>query len=86
MDRSPHRPAGRTPCALSAQPVVETCERCGARILRGAEQPRLCGGCASPDAARNIYQIVAALHAKRGTLSDLPATRMADCALPRTAR
>jgi hypothetical protein len=55
---------------------LERCERCRAPLIRNPEQPLLCGGCApESERALAVRKVLAALHAERGTLSDLPALR-----------
>lgn len=45
---------------------LETCESCGDRIVRNPDQPRLCGACTPPSAARTaIYRGLAAYLAQR---------------------
>ena len=55
---------------------LERCERCEAPLIRNPDQPLLCSGCA-PESDRTlaVRKVLAALHAERGTLSDLPALR-----------
>lgn len=57
---------------IEAKPLStpETCERCGARIVRNPDQPRLCGACAPPsEAHRAITRALSALLAQRAQLA-----------------
>ena len=56
---------------------LERCERCTASVIRNPHQPLLCSACA-PESQRTlaIRKVLAALHAERGTLSDLPSLRL----------
>lgn len=57
---------------------LERCERCHAPLIRNPDQPLLCGVCApARPAMLALRKMIAALHAERGTSSDMPETRRA---------
>jgi hypothetical protein len=56
----------------------DRCEKCGAMLVRNPEQPRICAACTPTSPAEHaLRRALAALHAKRGTLSLQPAVRLA---------
>jgi hypothetical protein len=57
-------------------PEPETCERCSAPVIRDPSQPCLCSRCAPPATVPDaIYKALAAMHAKRGSISTMPEVR-----------
>lgn len=57
-------------------PEPERCARCSAPVIRDPSQPCLCASCAPRTRiAEAVHKTVAAMHAKRGSVSTLPEVR-----------
>lgn len=64
------------PAEARPTPEPERCERCNTPVVRDPSQPCLCAGCAPRTRiAEAVHKTVAAMHAKRGSVSTLPEVR-----------